>query len=132
NFASTTTNASVTTLDSLALGDVVWVDAAASFNGVFDAGEGVDGVTLRLYADSNSSGGLDAGDALLATTTTAGGGLYSFTGLAPRDYIVAVESTNFDPGAPLYDAVSIPNAPYTSIAGNPDPDNNLDNDDNGG
>ncbi len=89
-------------------------------------------MTLRLYADTNLSGGLDGADALLATTTTTGGGLYSFVGLAPGEYIVAVESTNFNPGGALYDAANpIPQA-YTSISGNPDPDNDADNDDNGG
>jgi hypothetical protein len=126
SFPSINTNTNVTTVDSLALGDVVFNDVNG--NSVFESnlGEtGIDGVTLRLYADTNNSGGLDAGDAQLATTTTVAGGLYSFIGLAPGNYIVAVESTNFNVGGAL---AGFPN----SSPGNPDPDNNTDNDDNGG
>jgi uncharacterized repeat protein (TIGR01451 family) len=49
-------------------------------DGVHDGGEpGVVGVTVRL---------LNAGGAQLATTTSAAGGAYSFTGLAPGSYFV--------------------------------------------
>src|SRR5262249_29630680 len=127
SFPATTTNVNVTSLDTLALGNVVFNDL--NFNGHFDAGEGVGGVTLRLYADTNNSGGLDGGDALLGSTTTDINGVYSFFGLAPGNYIVAVESTNFNAGGPLFDAVQ--NQALTSLAGGTDPDDNIDNDDNG-
>ena len=53
------------------VGDLVWEDLNG--NGRQDAGEpGLDGVTVRL---------LDAAGTVLAVTTTAGGGLYSFPGL---------------------------------------------------
>ncbi len=66
-------------------------------NGVFDAGTdtGINGVALTLFAD-DGDGVFDAGDTQIATTTTAGGGLYSFTGLAPGNYIVRVDQSNFD------------------------------------
>ena len=58
------------------LGDFVWNDINA--NGIQDAGEpGINGVTVELFNGSGTSQG---------TTTTAGGGLYSFTGLIPGDY----------------------------------------------
>ncbi|MEA2876326.1 MAG: hypothetical protein QOF14_1522 [Hyphomicrobiales bacterium] len=135
SFPSINTNTNVTTLDTLAIGDLVFNDL--NFNGVYDAGidAGINGVTLRLYADTNASGGLDAGDLQIGSTvTTAGGGLYSFTGLAPGDYIVAVESTNFTAGHTLYDGAN--SQPFSSVPGNPDPDApggaGVDNDDNGG
>ncbi|MCB9296620.1 MAG: DUF11 domain-containing protein [Lewinellaceae bacterium] len=60
------------------LGDFVWSDTDA--DGIQDAGEpGIGGVTVNL---------LDGGGAFLQTTTTALDGSYSFTNLAPGDYIV--------------------------------------------
>ncbi|MCB9296619.1 MAG: hypothetical protein H6559_26420 [Lewinellaceae bacterium] len=60
------------------LGDFVWSDTDA--DGIQDAGEpGIGGVTVNL---------LDGGGAFLASTTTAPDGSYSFTNLAPGDYIV--------------------------------------------
>ncbi|MGI9606029.1 MAG: SdrD B-like domain-containing protein, partial [Acidimicrobiales bacterium] len=61
--------------------DFVWDDLNA--NGIQDPGEpGLDGITVNL---------LDAtGTTTLATTTTASGGAYSFTGLAPGDYTVQI------------------------------------------
>jgi len=60
------------------LGDFVWQDTDA--DGIQDAGEpGIGGVTVNL---------LDGGGAFLQSTTTAPDGSYSFTNLAPGDYIV--------------------------------------------
>jgi Ca2+-binding RTX toxin-like protein len=109
-------------LDSLTLGSTVYVDA--NLNGVFDAGEGRTGVALELYADTNDSGGWDAGDVLLGSTTTGALGAYSFTGLAPGDYIVVVTAANFANGAALDDLLIV-----QGVAA--DPDNNVDNDNNG-
>ncbi|HEX8571752.1 MAG TPA: cadherin-like domain-containing protein [Allosphingosinicella sp.] len=109
-------------LDSLTLGNVVYLDS--NKNGQFDAGEGVAGVSVSLYADTNNSGGWDAGDVKLgASQLTLGGGLYSFAGLAPGDYIVVIDATSFNSGQPLNGRIS--------YAGGADPDNNVDNDDNG-
>jgi hypothetical protein len=58
------------------VGNWVWSDANA--NGLQDSGElGVDGVTVGLYRSTD--------DTLVGTTTTAGGGIYSFT-TAPGTY----------------------------------------------
>ena len=62
------------------ISDVVWEDLNG--NGVQDSGEpGIDGVTVEL---------LDGAGTLITTTTTAGGGLYSFANLLPADYQVQV------------------------------------------
>ena len=65
------------------IGDRVWEDANA--NGIQDGGEtGIDGVGVELYIDGVASG---------ITTTTAGGGLYSFVDLLPNhSYSVAFTS----------------------------------------
>jgi Ca2+-binding RTX toxin-like protein/protocatechuate 3,4-dioxygenase beta subunit len=64
------------------IGDRVWLDT--DNDGQQDPGEaGLDGVTVRLLSAN--------GGTVLATTTTAGGGLYRFEGLAPGDYRVQFE-----------------------------------------
>ena len=119
----TTANANENnTLDSLTLGSNVYLDA--DLDGLYDAGEGVVGVALQLYADTNDSGAWDAGDVLLGSTTTIAGGAYSFVGLAPGDYIVVVTAANFANGAVLDDKLIVPGAAA-------DPDDNVDNDNNG-
>ena len=64
-----------------AIGDFVWLDI--DDDGVQDPAEGIDGVTVEVYAAD--------GTTLLATTTTAADGSYAFTNLAPHQgYVVAV------------------------------------------
>jgi hypothetical protein len=116
-----TTNSTLQ-IDSLVLGDRVFNDL--NKNNFYDAGEGKDGVVLNLYIDNGSNPGvLDATDTFVTSKTTAGGGLYSFTGLAPGDYIVQVDAVNFTSGKPLEN--------LQSVQGGSDPDDNADNDDNG-
>ena len=117
---------STATGGTLAIGSTVWNDV--NNNGLLDTGEtGIDGVTLQLL---NSAGNV------VNTTTTAGGGVYAFTGLAAGDYTVRLAATNFNTGGVL--------AGYTSSTGTngaltggfegsatPDPDTDTDNDDNG-
>ena len=71
------------------LGDFVWLDQNG--NGKQDGGEpGIDGVTVQLFFDRNNDGDFaDAGENVpLLTTTTAGGGAYSFPSLAAGNYQV--------------------------------------------
>ncbi len=62
----------------------------------------VNGVRVRVYADSNASGIVDAGDTFIAETTTAGAGAYSVqvhsavTGVL---YLVTVDSKTVAPAA---------------------------------
>ena len=64
------------------IGDKVWFDANRDGVQANDATEpGIDNVTVNLY---------DGAGALVATTTTAGGGLYSFPNLVSGDYVVEV------------------------------------------
>ncbi len=95
----------------LSLGDFVFVDADNS--GAFNVGDTPrDGVAVVLLNGP--------GTVVLQSTTTAGGGLYTFTGLTTGDYRVRIT----------------PPLGFSSSTGGgsepaPDPDNNLDNDDNG-
>jgi hypothetical protein len=116
------TTSSTLQIDSLALGDVVYNDL--NKNDVFDSGEGKSGVLLNLYIDNGSTPGvLDSTDTFVTSTTTGAGGVYSFTSLAPGDYIVQVDASNFTSGKPLEN--------LQSVNGGNDPDDNVNNDDNG-
>lgn len=68
-----------------ALGNRLWIDTDR--DGIQDAGEtaGLDGVLVTLYDGAGNA---------IATTTTAGGGLYSFTGLFPGTYSVGFARPN--------------------------------------
>ncbi len=73
-----------TTLDGL-IGDTIWLDSNAS--GAFNTGEGLEGVSVRLYA----SGGTN----LLASTVTDENGQYFFAGLNPASsYVVQVQTAS--------------------------------------
>jgi hypothetical protein len=124
NFAAVDTNQSVVTVDFLTLGDRVYNDL--NFDGDYDAGTdtGIDGVALTLYVDSNHNNSFDAGiDTAIATTTTDNGGFYSFDGLAPGDYLVQVDQSNFNSGGAL-EGLSPSGAAV-------DPDGDVDHDNSG-
>ncbi|MCA9052783.1 MAG: tandem-95 repeat protein, partial [Planctomycetaceae bacterium] len=116
-------DATTTTLDSLTLGDQVWIEVGGSAM-AYDAGTDtpVNGVTVRLYVD-DGDGVLDAGDgAAISSTTTAtigAPGRYQFINLLPGNYIVQVVNSS----GPLAGTFPLPGAV--------DPDNNVDNDNNG-
>ncbi|HEX4962858.1 MAG TPA: SdrD B-like domain-containing protein, partial [Thermoanaerobaculia bacterium] len=93
------------------VGDRVWLDSNA--NGVQDAGEaGINGVTVQL---------LDNGGNVIASTTTAGDGIYTFSHLLGGTYSVRVVTSSLPPGvAPTYDldGIATPNiATFTLNAG---------------
>jgi len=86
-------------LEPAAIGDYVWLDI--DDDGVQDPAEGIDGLTVNLYAAD--------GVTLLATTVTAAGGAYSFGNLAPfASYVVEV--------------VPPPGGVFTSLPGTDDTD----------
>lgn len=66
---------------------------------------------------------LSDGTTVVTTGSTNGSGVYQFSGLLPGDYIVHVNASNFGSGQPL--------GGKESITGGGDPDDNVDNDDNG-
>ena len=144
-------------MDSLTLGNLVFLDK--NKDGDFDVSTdtGIGGVTLSLFADNGNNGfdpnadlavvftdvntngrydhGIDTPMAAGSTGTnviqykvttssvSATLGQYSFIGLAPGDYIVRVDASNFQSGGALFQKVS--------VQGATDPDNNADRDDNG-
>ena len=78
------------------IGDTVFDDKGndGTFNG---ADVGIPNVTVNLYEDTNGNGVIDAGDALIGTTSTNGSGVYSFPNLAEGlSYIVDVDQADPD------------------------------------
>jgi hypothetical protein len=97
----------------VSIGDRVWYDT--NNNGINDASEnGIRGVTVNLYKDNNNDNVADG--ASIATSTTDVNGNYTFSNLAPGNYIVGAV---------------IPKGYMSSSINGGDPDNNIDLDDNG-
>lgn len=90
--ANFTLSASSNTIDiglkgAMSLGNMVWNDL--NVNGLREFGEpGINNVKVNLYQDNNKDNVPDGG--IISTTTTSGGGIYSFSNLAPGSYIVGV------------------------------------------
>jgi len=108
------------------LGNFVWEDV--NNNGVWDAGEvGFNNVVVNLYNDYNNDG-IPQSTEFVSTTTTvteAGlNGIYHFDRLPEGNYIVQIPPQNFTGVLSGY-STSTGNDPA------PDPDNNVENDDNG-
>ena len=120
----TTKTADFTAQPRLSLGDRVWNDG--NNNGQLDPGElGIAGVKVNLYFDTNNNGQYTPGvDQFVDTETTDGTGRYLFANLLAGNYIVQVDAANFGAAQPLAGLAS-------SIGAAADPDNNVDNDDNG-
>ena len=80
----------------MTLGNLVFNDI--NNNGLFDSltEVGINGVAMTLFEDTNSNNIFDSGtDLQVATTATAGGGLYSFGNLLPGSYLVRIDASNF-------------------------------------
>ncbi len=131
------------TLTPFSLGNRVWFDT--DNNGTRGTGEvGIPGVRVMLYRDNGSTPGVfDSGDTFIGFDTTDASGYYRFDDLGPDNYVVVIPADNFRnvgggdtvPGDPLAGYWS--SGTNISFNGNladsigPDPDNNVDDDDNG-
>jgi uncharacterized repeat protein (TIGR01451 family) len=67
-------------------------------NGVYNAGTDTpdQDITVRLYRDANNDNAIDANDVLLATTSSAVDGTYSFVTSLTGNFVVAVDITDGD------------------------------------
>jgi hypothetical protein len=117
SLAPNTTNMTIDAgyvISNLSLGNKVFLDI--NRNGTYDAATdgNIQNATVKLYQDVNNDNIPDGGP--VATTTTNSNGIYGFSSLAPGNYIVGV----------------VMPSPYTitTINGG-DPDNDIDNDNNG-
>ena len=108
---------------AMTLGNQVWADV--NDDGLLGGGEfGINGVTMQLYSGD--------GTALLATTTTAVNGNYTFTGLPAGDYIVRIDPAEFNPGGTLEGTSSSTGGVGSPYEPAPDSDaDTTDSDDNG-
>jgi hypothetical protein len=100
---------------TMSLGNRLFSDVNG--NGLMDVGMewGIDGYTVVLYADNNNDGIADG--SAINTTITSNGGKYNFTGLAAGNYFVQIES--------------VPSWMFLSPRNGGDPDNDIENDNNG-
>lgn len=115
-------------LNPMSLGDTVFRDP--NNNGMLDSGEtGIAGVNVSLFEDTNANGVFDTGvDQAVAggTTTTDANGNYLFENLFPGEYLVVIPVSEFSAGNVLEG--------FETSTGNdpaPDPNDNVDDDDNG-
>lgn len=89
-------------LSVLKVGNLVYADADADDHA--DAGEGVDGVTVKLYL----AGGDPDNSTAVATTETADGGRYLFNNLDSGSYYLYIPAEEFQAGGQLMGQLSIP------------------------
>jgi len=111
----------------LIMGDLVWNDV--NNDGIFSSSTeaGISGVLLNLFADTDGNGEFTDGvDTMIAGTVTDASGIYIFSALMPGDYIVQIHPINFEPGGVLEGMQS-----STGNDPTPDPDDDINNDDNG-
>ncbi|WP_208300297.1 SdrD B-like domain-containing protein [Prosthecobacter fusiformis] len=87
------------------IGNVVFIDTNG--NGVYNTGEGLNGVTVELFESGQS---LATRPIATAVTSTVSGvtGIYGFPNLTPGTYIVRVPASQFASGFPLHQYYSIP------------------------
>lgn len=115
------------------IGDYVWFDK--NNNGQFDAGDydGGPGILLNLL-DEAGNPVLDSGNNPITTVTDANG-RYLFTDLPEGNYIVEIDPSNFNEGAPLEAATVASGAeapgPFTGTS-NEETDHNASNPVGGG
>ena len=88
--------------NAVSIGNLVFADQNG--NGVFDAGEGKNGVKVKLF----QSGVNPLTGTPVATATTFGDGLYLFGNLQPGIYFVHIPPSEFATGKPLAGWQSIP------------------------
>ncbi|MBL8088893.1 MAG: sortase [Anaerolineales bacterium] len=130
NTNGTTTNPTVdfgVIVTTYSLGNRVWFDT--NNNSQIDSGElGVNDVLVQLYAASDLT-------TVLATDTTTNGGYYLFDNLPAGDYVVVIAASNFTSGGVLQSywssGTSMQANGTTAETAAPDPDTNVDSDDNG-
>lgn len=125
NYAPLTLTANFANSVPMSLGNFVWNDT--NNNGQFNAGEQpIGSVAVDLFEDTDGNGSFTPGtDTFVSSTSTNGSGLYQFNSLFPSSYVVRINPSNFALGAALYG--------FLSSTGNTtaDPDDNVNNDDNG-
>lgn len=125
------TLANIPNILPLSLGGQLFFDndqGGGQNNGLREGTEaGATGVRVDLYQLANATDVVDPTTGIpLASTTTGPGGVYNFPGLDPGHYAIVVPSVVFQPAATLFGfANSTGNDPAS------DPDDNVNNDDNG-
>lgn len=109
----------------MSLGNLVWEDADNSGT-VTGSEAGMPGIPVQLFVDANNDGTPDGPAEASTSTDTAG--LYLFAQLVPATYIVCINAPSTHISSSGSDR---PFAPAGPTEPGPDPDNDVNNDDNG-
>lgn len=116
-------------IQPISLGGQIFVDnsAAGQNDGIRQSTEpGIVGVTVDLYELTNPTDVFPTNATFVTTTDTVAAGLYTFAGLLPGNYAAVIPATEFGSGQILFGfGNSTGNDPPT------DPDDDIDNDDEG-
>jgi uncharacterized repeat protein (TIGR01451 family) len=92
DFPSNVTPTADPDVNAASLGGQIYLDASG--NGSHDAGEdGIAGVSIHLYSNTNGDNTIDPGEPLIAATVTNVDGSYLFTGLNAGNYLAEVDTT---------------------------------------
>lgn len=94
-------------------------------NGLSNEDTPLSGVLVNLYADTNHSGTLDSGDAIIDHVTTGSSGTYSFTKVPGRYFIQEVTPSGYLRTAPTVSTFYNINAPIGGTSTGNDFDNFL-------
>lgn len=78
------------------IGDTIFLDRDGGND--YDAGEGLEGVTVELYLDTNADGNFDAGEPRVASVVTNQNGQYFFANLPAGNYVVKVDTSTLPGG----------------------------------
>ncbi len=117
------------------LGNRVWFDT--DNDGTINGSEvGIVNVRVDLYIDDGGTAGVyDAGDTFVGFDNTDPTGYYRFDNLSAGNYVVRILPSQFASGAPLdgywSSGTNISGGGTVTDSIGPDPDNNVDSDDNG-
>lgn len=103
-------------VNAATIGDLIYLDANA--DGTKQSTEdGIPGVVVRLYEDSNRSSTLDPGEPIAASTITDVNGNYLFSGLNAGMYFVSIDTTTL-PSSALVLTTANPGATVITLASN--------------
>jgi uncharacterized repeat protein (TIGR01451 family)/fimbrial isopeptide formation D2 family protein len=78
------------------IGDTIFLDRDGSLS--YNPGEGLEGVRVNLFSDTNGDGNYDAGEPIIAATLTDENGHYAFGNLPAGNYVVQVDTTTLPAG----------------------------------
>jgi uncharacterized repeat protein (TIGR01451 family) len=102
---------------NMSISGYVWedLDNSGSRDTENAARQGMKGIKLKLYEDSDNNQIYGSSDRFIIEGESGTSGVYNFAGLLPGKYIVVVSQASFEQGQPLYGCISS-NGNYPAVA----------------